>query len=801
MELFLLTVLLILCIVLLTRQSNTREVLSKKISDLAKQLSGLQKQLDELSKRSSQPAQPPVIKPEPAVPKEIVVAPPPIAEPPKPPVEQIANETIASAPKTKTYLEELEERRQKAAAEPPKAFVPQEGWYERWLRNNPDLEKFIGENLANKIGIAVLVLGIAFFVKYAIDKDWIKEGGRIAIGLICGGILTGLAHSLRNSYRSFSSVLVGGGLCIFYFTIGFAYHEYGMMSQWKAFASMVVITAFAVTLSLLYNRLELAVLATIGGFITPFLVSNGSNNYVALFTYLAILNVGLLVMAYFKRWPAINVIALFFTLIIYGSWLGLYSDAPGFSARNALLFATLFYGLFVATNTINNLREKRLFTAFDFCILLSINCLYYTAGIIILKEVSGGMYKGLFTAALGVFNLAMAWVLFRNKKADKNFIYLLIGLTLTYISLVAPVQLSGHNITLFWAAECVLLYWLYRRSGIVLLKMAAILISALSIVSLAMDLQQSYGGAALLPVVINKAFITAIVVAVAHLLFYLQVKKADNGDYVAGVPNKLVSQILLILFILLFYSAGALEINYQLGQYQPGTGAKFIYLQLYTFCFAFVLLLSFNRYSAAVTNVRNGILALCFGMYVLYISSINSASQNMLVQGNGLLFSGHWLADVFFIGLAIVVIHYIRKNSTALSHFLQAFSWTIAIAILIFISVEVGQAFVWLRYSGVPDGIEKLNGMYSKAGITITWALSSFVLMWLGMKHRYKPLRILSLSLFCLALLKLFLWDIRNIGEGGKIAAFIMLGVLLLIISFMYQRLKKLFADDEAAGK
>lgn len=804
MELLLLLVLIVLCIVLLSRQSDTREVLSRKMNELEKQLFSLEKQLNKLQQPQQLPApiKPPATQEVLLVenPATEVTEPTSILVPPPAALEPIIPEAVeAPAVKKKTYLEELHKRQIRAAASQP--ATPQQGWYERWLLNNPDLEKFIGENLANKIGIAVLVLGIAFFVKYAIDKDWIKEGGRIAIGVLCGGILTGLAHYLRNSYRSFSSVLVGGGLCIFYFTIAFSYRQYGLISQPLAFAAMVIITAFAVALSLLYNRLELAVLATIGGFITPFLVNNGSNNYIGLFTYLTILNIGLLVIAYFKRWPAINVIALFFTLIIYGSWLGLYADAPNFSARNAFLFATLFYLLFVATNTIYNLREKRPFTAFDFCILLSINCLYYTAGIIVLKDVSGGMYKGLFTAALGVFNLTAAWLLFRSNRAEKNFIYLLIGLTLTYISLAAPVQLSGHSITLFWAAECVLLYWLYRRSGIELLKIAAILIGALSLLSLAIDLQRLYGGSVLLPAIINKAFITTIVVALSHLLFYLQVKKSGDGMYLAGVSNRLIKTILLLIFILLFYSAGALEINYQFNQHLPGTGAKYIYLQLYSFCFSFILLLIFNHYSKAITNVRSIILALCFGMYVLFLLPIRAASQNMLAQGNGGLFSGRWIADIVFVALTIAAIHYIRKNSAALDSLLQTFSWMIAVAVLIFISVEVGQVFVWLRYDGTPNNMEKLTGMYAKAGITITWALSSFALMWLGMKHRYKPLRILSLSLFCLALLKLFLWDIRNIGEGGKIAAFIMLGVLLLIISFMYQRLKKLFASDEAAEK
>ena len=87
---------------------------------------------------------------------------------------------------------------------------------------------------------------------------------------------------------------------------------------------------------------------------------------------------------------------------------------------------------------------------------------------------------------------------------------------------------------------------------------------------------------------------------------------------------------------------------------------------------------------------------------------------------------------------------------------------------------------------------------YSKAGLTIVWALCSFAIMWLGMKHKFKTLRIISLVLFSLALVKLFLFDIRTVSEGGKIAAFIMLGILLLIISFMYQKLKKIIIDDSS---
>jgi uncharacterized membrane protein len=115
--------------------------------------------------------------------------------------------------------------------------------------------------------------------------------------------------------------------------------------------------------------------------------------------------------------------------------------------------------------------------------------------------------------------------------------------------------------------------------------------------------------------------------------------------------------------------------------------------------------------------------------------------------------------------------------------------------LLIFFTIECKHLYVSLLSN--KSSIAVYQSQYLKAGVTIVWALFSFVVMWLGMQHKNKTVRIISLSIFTLALIKLFLFDIRNISEGGKIAAFIMLGILLLVISFMYQRLKKIIIDNE----
>src|SRR3989337_1141866 len=294
-------------------------------------------------------------------------------------------------------------------ARPPVQQVPKPrkpGFFER----NPDLEKFIGENLANKIGIGILVLGIGFFVKYAIDQDWINPIGRVFIGILCGGILLGVAHKMRKTFVAFSSVLVGGGIAVLYLTITIAFHEYHLFSQAAAFIMTLVITSFAVVLSLGYNRVELAIVAILGGFASPFMVSTGEGNYVVLFTYIFVLDVGMLVLAYYKKWNLVNIVSYAFTILLFGVWLaGAYTGDELSKVWGAIIFATLFYLVFFAMNIINNLKKRAAFKPLDISLLLSNTFLYYAAGMAILSNEHGANYKGLFTAALGVFNFIFAY--------------------------------------------------------------------------------------------------------------------------------------------------------------------------------------------------------------------------------------------------------------------------------------------------------------------------------------------------------------------------------------------------------
>ena len=148
------------------------------------------------------------------------------------------------------------------------------------------------------------------------------------------------------------------------------------------------------------------------------------------------------------------------------------------------------------------------------------------------------------------------------------------------------------------------------------------------------------------------------------------------------------------------------------------------------------------------------------------------------------------------LGFCIYIFNQLAKNIFSQEKNHIWIKWITVILIVYLLSAELNHILTWIIYS--PGRIiDSINKQIYKAGYTVLWGIISFVLMQQGMKRKDRIIRIISLSLFFVTILKLFLFDIKGISEGGKIAAFISLGVLLLVVSFMYQRLKKLILDDE----
>jgi len=197
-------------------------------------------------------------------------------------------------------------------------------------------------------------------------------------------------------------------------------------------------------------------------------------------------------------------------------------------------------------------------------------------------------------------------------------------------------------------------------------------------------------------------------------------------------------------------------------------------------------------------NIRIGILWVCIIIYLVLMPQYFGLLTDILTgkkipSGH---FAAHWISAVF---IGLLFYRTIRLCQSTMDEGMKTlFTWILSAGIVVFLSLEFCLLSNLLFYSKM-QSIERIETVYVKTTLPILWGLLSFALVWLGMRYKMRTMRIVSLTLFSITLVKLFTYDIVDIPQAGKIAAFFCLGVLLLIISFMYQKVKKIIVDDETA--
>ncbi|TDW47265.1 putative membrane protein DUF2339 [Flavobacterium sp. 270] len=831
MEVFLIVLLFCFLIYIINTIKSRFDILENDIQKLSKKLDNL-KTTEKVSEKvvEKPTAPPPVILPKEEIkvekPQETVKVPvPPIKEE----IPEVKTERTVFAMDTDKGPQPVTP---KVESKPYVAPVPEKSFWENFKEQNPDLEKFIGENLINKIGVLILVLGISYFVKYAIDKDWINEPARVGIGVLCGALVMGIAHKLRKSYVAFSSVIVAGAIAIFYFTIGIAFHDYHLFNQTVAFSIMVVITAFSALISLSYDRIELAVLSLIGGFAVPFMVSTGEGNYVILFTYISILNVGILALAYYKKWNLVNILSYVFTVLLYGGWLSqeLQNEKPHYFG--ALIFGFVFYFIFILMNIINNIRTKGEFSVAQLTILASNTFLFYAAGMAILHDYHPEL-RGLFTTSIALLNLIYAWFLYKKFGLDKRAVYLLIGLTLTFVTLAVPIQFEGNYITLFWAAEAVLLLWLSQKSKISSYRFGSVIVHGLMIISLIMDWNKYYNGDAVLNIILNPIFTTGLFAVISLFGVWYLLKNEHEIVVLFGLrfnPEKYKTFILELGFVIL-YLVGIFEVTYQSNVTIVNANSAASLPVLYHLIF-FALLASYlikkkteTGYQATVLISITNIILFAFW----FIRYPFKETEDILIFGKDepIAFYLHYIQLLLIIYFAYLL-YKVNSGKAAFSMFSKkSFIWIGAFIVIYIASAElmlhgvkllnspttVAQIHAsdmfklekldpgYIRQTLASDTMEVARIKIIKTGFPVLWGILAFVFLIIGIKKQTKALRIIALTLLGLTIAKLFLYDISNISETGKIISFILLGILILIISFVYQKIKVLVIDENKPEK
>jgi len=324
-----------------------------------------------------------------------------------------------------------------------------------------DLEARIGSHWLNRIGIAAVLIGVSYFLKYAFDNNWIGPTGRVAIGLIAGISVVLWSERFRSrGYRIFSYSLKAVGIGVLYLSL-WAFQVYHLLPSGVVFACMFMVTASACALALSQDAEILAVFAITGGFSTPVLLSTGVNREIALFSYVLVLDLGILVLVVFKPWRRLLWLGFIGTLILYVAWYSEFYDRN--QLQPTLIFATLFFAIFAAAPLLMLVQERG--TGVMPLGLAFVNAAtFFLQAYLMITEVS--------KTAMAWFSLVLAAVYLllnrhRPKSADSaaehNLRLMHLALAVGLVTVAIPIRLEAHWITIGWFVEAALLLWVGGR--------------------------------------------------------------------------------------------------------------------------------------------------------------------------------------------------------------------------------------------------------------------------------------------------------------------------------------------------
>ena len=692
------------------------------------------------------------------------------------------------------------------------------------LHQGINIEKFIGENLINKIGIIITIIGVAIGAKYSIDHDLISPTTRIILGYLSGLILIGFGYRLKNNYLNYSAVLVSGAMAIFYFITYFAYNFYQLMPQNLAFGLMVVFTVLTVYISLNYNKQVIAHIGLVGAYGVPFLLSNESGNMAVLFGYIAIINGGILVTAFKKYWKPLNFTSFVVTWLIYLFWFDRRYKVEGdFSL--ALTFLAIFFVTFYTIFLAFKLIQKEKFEKQDIWMLLSNSFIFYAIGYSLIDNYPGGKdWLGIFTLVNALVNLGVSLPVYRLKMADRDLFYFVFGLVLVFITIAAPVQMNGNWVTLFWVVEAAILFHIGRTKTNAVYEQLSFILIGLAIISQIQDWSVGYNifvpdqpETRIIPIW-NINFLSSMLFVAA--IGYINILN-NNRKYPSSVINKLYFRQFIIfalpaILVFTIYYSFFIEIStywqqcydanvfFKLDQasndIQNLNNTDLINYRIIweiNYSILFLTILSFVNLEK-LKNRNLGQINLAFNTLVIFVFLTEGL---LMLSGLRESYLHPTLTPLYHKGIFNIVMRYI-------SIFL--------IAVLIFstnrylvkgyVTENMKRGFelifhfvsLWILSSELVNWMDLFDQSEHsyKLGLTILWGLYALLLISLGIWKRKKYLRIGAIVLFSFTLLKLFFYDISNLDTIAKTVIFVVLGVLLLIISFLYNKFKNVIIDE-----
>ena len=541
-------------------------------------------------------------------------------------------------------------------------------------------------------------------------------------------------------------------------------------------------------------------------------MSDGSGRVFILFSYISIINIGLLILSFKKDWKILYRTAFFLTWLIYSTWI-LFKTPEFKQASIGLNFLFINFFTFYFTFLSYKVIKRELYNVTEVAVLLVNALLFYFLGYYLVEEIFDDPHVlTYFTIANAVIHFTVGIIIHRLKLADESVYQFIIGLGFLFITIAIPVELNGSWVTLLWSLEATILCYIAFKNNRLSYLVIALPMVLIAVISLVQDWLVEYPHLSNYPV-INAAHGNAF----ANLTFWFSFIVSISFGYISWLSSKIFihSYSLLnvffkvampVIFFFALYLTFFNEIHFAWDRYiQDNTSTDIItanrlFLQticlfVYSFLYVAAWFLLNNKYFKRNTGTLFLLLASLICVVLFLFSGFRAIGE---LRDNYLTMRDQGLASpllllyiryICFAALAILIWSGWKalKNIPGRSEAVKIFSIVFNVVLLCVICNE----FIhWMHLAGYP-------GLY-KLGLSIICGLYALVLIFVGIRIGQKHLRISAIILFGVTLLKLFFYDLATLSTVNKTIVLVILGIILLVVSFLYNKYKAIiFGDDE----
>ncbi|HRF12454.1 MAG TPA: DUF2339 domain-containing protein [Candidatus Accumulibacter phosphatis] len=429
---------------------------------------------------------------------------------------------------------------------------------------SPAWEWLLRGNLMARAGIVILFFGFAFLLKYSYQHIQMPIELRLAAVALGAVLLLVIGWRLRLAREAYGLALQGGGVGLLYLTIFSALRLYGLLPAAPAFALLLAVVALSALLAVLQDSLALAMLGAAGGFLAPILTSTGEGSHVALFSYYAVLNAGILAIAWFKAWRLLNLLGFVFTFGIATLWGSLHYRPDLYASTEPFLL--LFFLIYVAIAVLFARRaagpvERHL----DTTLVFGVPLISFGLQVGLVREFTyGSAWSAL---VLGAFYLLLASTLWsRRGEGQRLLVEAFLALGVVFATLAIPLAFDGRWTSAAWAIEGAAIVWVGVRQQRLLARLFGMLLQLLAGFFYVQDKGVPAGDWP----VLNSVYLGALLLALAGLFCAWLLQRHRQELH----PAERRLQDLLFVWGILWWAGGGLhEIDRHLRNSLQGNAA------------------------------------------------------------------------------------------------------------------------------------------------------------------------------------------------------------------------------------